>query len=311
MGIINRPHDRFFKESLSDPQTAGDFLRQYLPQNLLALIDLQTLIPEKVSFIEPDLQESFSDLLYKANIEGYPGYIYFLFEHKSYRSPRIALQLLKYMLNIWNRKIAGQDDKLPVIIPLVIYHGKEPWNIPLKLSGLIAREKELPDELKIFIPDYQYLFYDLSPYGEKEIKGSLRLRIFLELLAAVLHQDYRHFNLTVKKILADFKQLEGENSEQALRYLETIIIYIMNVREDITMEDITRVSKNISLEGRERIMTLAERLLQEGIAKGMEEGRKKAAKNMLKMGLTLQKAAEAAELPLEEVLQLQKELNTK
>jgi predicted transposase YdaD len=46
----------------------------------------------------------------------------------------------------------------------------------------------------------------------------------------------------------------------------------MNVRDDFDMADIKQVSQDISLEGREKIMTLAERLLQEGMQKGILEG---------------------------------------
>src|SRR5699024_11605258 len=46
------------------------------------------------SFIEEGLQDSRSDLLYGAMIDGAKSYVYFLFEHKSYPTKDIALQLL-------------------------------------------------------------------------------------------------------------------------------------------------------------------------------------------------------------------------
>lgn len=39
MSIINNPHDKFFKETLSDIETTKDFMKNYLPKDLLSVID--------------------------------------------------------------------------------------------------------------------------------------------------------------------------------------------------------------------------------------------------------------------------------
>ncbi len=63
MGIINKPHDKFFKETLSDLETTKDFMKNYLPAELLQLIDLESISPQKDSFIEKELEEAFSRAL--------------------------------------------------------------------------------------------------------------------------------------------------------------------------------------------------------------------------------------------------------
>ncbi|WP_429160041.1 Rpn family recombination-promoting nuclease/putative transposase [Desulfitispora alkaliphila] len=52
---------------------------------------MNTLEPQKDSFINEELQEVFSDMLFRVNINNREGYIYFLFEHKSYTSKSISL----------------------------------------------------------------------------------------------------------------------------------------------------------------------------------------------------------------------------
>jgi len=47
---------------------------------------------------------------------------------------------------------------LPIIIPILIYHGKNKWNISTKLSDYI---EEIPKPIKKYIPDYEYEIYDL------------------------------------------------------------------------------------------------------------------------------------------------------
>ncbi|SHI17453.1 Rpn family recombination-promoting nuclease/putative transposase [Desulfosporosinus lacus] len=49
MCLIHKPHDKFFKETLSDIGTAKDFLQNYLPQEILDIIDLETITPQKDS----------------------------------------------------------------------------------------------------------------------------------------------------------------------------------------------------------------------------------------------------------------------
>ena len=80
MSLIHKPHDKFFKETLSDLQTAQDFLQNYLPRELLEFMDLETIALQKDSFIEKELEETFSDLLFQTKINHKDGYLYLLFE---------------------------------------------------------------------------------------------------------------------------------------------------------------------------------------------------------------------------------------
>lgn len=160
---VQNPHDRFFKETFGNVETAKDFLRNFLPEKLLHVIDVQTLEAQKDSYVSEDLQENHSDLLFKAHIAGEEGYIYLLFEHKSYPDRNISLQLLKYMTGIWQAKRKkANENKLPVIIPFVIYHGQAKWNVPVRFSGSLIGYEKLPAEVKSYVPDFSYLLYDLS-----------------------------------------------------------------------------------------------------------------------------------------------------
>lgn len=57
MEITNNPHDKFFKASFSDIDTAKDFLDNYLPSELRKRIDLGTLEAAKGSFVDQELEE--------------------------------------------------------------------------------------------------------------------------------------------------------------------------------------------------------------------------------------------------------------
>jgi predicted transposase/invertase (TIGR01784 family) len=78
-------HDSLFKETFGRPDIAADFLRNYLPAEISNLFNLDGLKQQRETFIDAELQEHFSDLLYQAPLrDGRSAYIYLLFEYKSY-----------------------------------------------------------------------------------------------------------------------------------------------------------------------------------------------------------------------------------
>ena len=148
---LSNPHDRFFKELFSRQEAARDFLQNYLPADVAQLLDLASLEISKDSFIDADLQEHFSDLLYTVALrDGRQSYVYVLFEHKSYPEELIAFQLLKYMVKIWDQSLK-QAGSLQPIIPLVIYHGQRRWSIAPEFSALF----DLAEPLKSYLPNFQ------------------------------------------------------------------------------------------------------------------------------------------------------------
>ncbi len=61
-------HDLFFKQSLSEPGVAADFVRQYLPQSVVETLDLESVQLLSGSFVEERLRGSQSDLLFQVGL---------------------------------------------------------------------------------------------------------------------------------------------------------------------------------------------------------------------------------------------------
>jgi hypothetical protein len=173
-------------------------------------LDLNDIELTKGSFVDQELQETFTDMLYKTNLNQKEAYLYFLFEHKSRIHQTITLQLLKYMLNIWELVAKQNPGELPVIIPLLIYHGRQKWNVGLKLTDLLP---QIPSQVKKYVPDYEYILYDLSTYTEKDIRGEIKQRLFLEMLAGIFQEDFAE---RIKKILELANELEKKNRSNRL-----------------------------------------------------------------------------------------------
>lgn len=271
---IQNPHDKFFKETMGNVETAKDFLINYLPESLKQVVNLDTLKPQKDSFISPELEESFSDLLFQVEISGQESYLYFLFEHKSYPDKGLALQLLKYMVEIWEEKMDKEHaEKLPIIIPLVVYHGAPNWRTPSSLGDMLRGYDALPENLKIYVPNFDHVLYDISIYTNEDIKGKAQTRILLTLLRDIFTKDGDKLQKSIIQSIHYLNELEDRQT--GTEYLETIMRYILSAGKSLTKRNVEKMITQIEMnypEGSEVTMTMAEMWMEEGREEGREEG---------------------------------------
>jgi hypothetical protein len=134
-----------------------------------------------------ELAEYYSDILYKVNLtDGSQGFIYVLFEHKSYFDRFVHLQLLEYMVKIWRLYIKQQEKKpyyLPIVIPLLVCHARKEWpDDTVRLASLLSGPVE---DLTGYIPDFGLELYDLHRFSDDEIKGTIIGRVILLLLYSI------------------------------------------------------------------------------------------------------------------------------
>lgn len=117
----NAKHDEVFKKSMENPLVAQEFINNYLPKDILKIIDTKTLKLEKETFIEDDLTKSYSDVLLSCKFNKQDGYIFFLLEHQSSPEHFMALRLFKYMLNICSQYLTKYPEakQMPVIYPTI------------------------------------------------------------------------------------------------------------------------------------------------------------------------------------------------
>ena len=310
MKVVQTPHDKFFKETIGKVEVAKDFLKNYLPESISKIIDMNTLDPQKDSFINKELEEIFADMLFRVNINDKEGYIYFLFEHKSYTSKNTSFQLLKYMMEIWGNKIGnGKIDKLPMIIPIVIYHGNNNWNIGNTFGERIEGYKSLPQNVQKYIPDYEYLLYDLSKYTDEEIKGIAQVKIMMTIFRDIFIKDNQGLIESIFKAVEYLEELEDK--ETGIRYFETLMRYIFSARTNMTKDNADVIMNKLETtypEGSEVVMTLAERFREEGMEEGAKKSIEKVVKKSIIKGLTTEDIIEITGLKKEKIEEIRKRM---
>ena len=281
------PHDRFFKESWSRAEVARDFLTYYLPAKIVDLLDIDTLDLSKDSFVDKELREYFSDLLYKVELrDGRAVYVYVLLEHKSYLEPLIAFDLLRYMVEIWNLllKRAKAGEKLPAIIPMVLYHGRGGWHIAQDFRSLIADD----GKLERYLPDFHYELCDLSDFDDEEIKGAVVLRVAMLLFKYVFRDELLD---RLPGILGLLRELTDKRS--GLEYLETVLRYLSSGTDKVDKDDLRQAVETALPEIGGKVMsTIAETWVEEGMQKGLQQGIQQGVQQGIQQG-RLQSTREA------------------
>ncbi|WP_459943214.1 Rpn family recombination-promoting nuclease/putative transposase, partial [Deferrisoma palaeochoriense] len=163
MADLQSPHDRFFRDLFARPDAAREFVRHYLPEELTKALDLDTVATVPGTFIDPGLRSHQADAVFTVGLkEGGEAFVYVLIEHKSYPDRLTALQVLRYVVRLWEKALRETAEPgLPPVIPVVLYHGRPSWRVPERLSELL----DAPESLRAYQPEFRYLLCDLGRYS--------------------------------------------------------------------------------------------------------------------------------------------------
>ncbi len=131
--VSQTPHDAVFRQMLMHQAVAKDFA-VVSPAPFLAICELDSLQLVSGSFVEEDLRASYSDILYSLRTRHGPA-MYALIEHQSTPDKLMAFRLLRYALAAMQRHLDAGHDTLPLVVPILFYHGKVS---PLALGPQLA-----------------------------------------------------------------------------------------------------------------------------------------------------------------------------
>ncbi len=271
MAEIDNPHDKFFKEVFGQPDIAADFIANYLPAEVVAELDLSAPELVKDSFIDAKLQEHFSDLLYKVKLRGAKteAFIFFLLEHKSTPDAWVALQILRYLLEIWEQEKLAGAKKLPPIFPVVFYHGNSKWRFPVNFNALVDFSGR--EHLQPFVPEYRYFLCDLSQLDHSQWSGDSALQTAMLMMKNIRRRQLRIYLRSVITRIA----------KQPKDFFQACLTYISNAAEYVSLKELDTLLREVltGKKGVDFMPTIAQTLRQEGRQEGRQE---EAARNALR-----------------------------
>lgn len=302
------PHDAVFKAFLTHPETARDFLQLHLPSSLLRVCNLDTLKLESGSFIEDDLRACYSDVLYSLDTARGDGYVYCLIEHQSRPDKTMAFRLMRYAIAAMQRHLEAGHERLPLVIPLMFYHGQtSPY--PYSLDWLA-----LFDEPQLARQLYGSAFplVDVTVIPDDDIMQHRRMAVLELLQKHVRQRDLAELLDRLVTLL-----LTGYTTDEQLT---SLLSYMLQVGETHSPAALLRQLAERVPHHEDKIMTIAERLKEEGraqgiaigIEKGRQEGRQegehlaaiKIARTLLASGLDQATVMNATGLTADELAQI-------
>ncbi|MDE0239424.1 MAG: Rpn family recombination-promoting nuclease/putative transposase [bacterium] len=261
MSLPSQPHDTLFRAIVSAPPLASALLADYLPGPLAALLDPASP-PEHVegTFIDDEGARSQCDALFQVRLRtGDPLHIYVLLEHKSRIDEATPLQLLGYMVNIWRRDLVEGTGVPRPIIPLVFYHGRQEWRVPLSVAAMI----DAPEVLAPYVRDFAYTLHDLGRIAPERLSRDPEVCSALVTLAVATTTDLGEEDLD---LIGGALVAGGVMERVILRYLAAL--------PDLTPTAMETSLRRTQPERWEMLMgTMAETWIKEGRAEGRAEGK--------------------------------------
>lgn len=216
------------------------------------------------TFVDEHLRQTRGDRLFEVLLkDGSPAFVYVLLEHKSTPDIRTPLQMLGYMVRIWERYVAGQPDKrltLPAIIPLIVYHGQAPWSVPTSVIDCLAGDEQWVEHFRHF----RYIIRDIGRVDDARLSSRPHIR---SVLMALKYGSRENASL---EIIIDL--LSGLPGDSVL--LMQVARYILSVMKPLTIEDWISVVSAARPEEKDSMVSIAAQTwLTEGRNSGLKEGR--------------------------------------
>ncbi len=298
--VSQTPHDAVFRQMLMHQAVAKDFLQLYLPAPFLAICELDSLLLVSGSFVEEDLRASYSDILYSLRTRHGPGYVYALIAHQSTPDKLMAFRLLRYALAAMQRHLDAGHDTLPLVVPILFYHGKvSPWPWARNWQQLFA-----DPALAKALYSNDFPLVDLTVMPDNQIARHRRMAMLELLQKHIRHRDLAELQVPLIALMTQGYLTEAQ--------LNTLLRYMLQAGTTEHPGALIRTLAAQSPRHKELMMTIAEWLEEKGRKQGLQEGEQEGreaatrsiAARMLARGLERQTVQELTGLSDEELAAL-------
>ena len=297
---IQTRHDLFFRKAMSNKLASREFMNSHLPETLKKLVDTSSLHLEQESFVEDELKNSISDVLFSVKLnDGSDGYIYILLEHQSSSDKWMALRLQKYMINVCDKHLADNPEakKLPLVYPMVFYNGKGRYRSERNFWNLFNK-KELAKEF--WTSDHQLI--NVHDIPDDELKQQSFAGLMQFLMKHIHDRDLINIWRDLMKDAIINKVIEVDVGYDYLRIAFRYIATRLNRDNIANIEELWKSTTREKSEG--NMISVAEEWAMQGLQQGKMEEKVHMAKIMIEKHLDLAFIADITGLDMTQIQQL-------
>lgn len=262
------PHNSFFAFAFGQKVHATGLLRAVLPPEVSRRLDWRSLTRKQASFVDAKLRWLHSDLLFSVRTldTGEQILVYTLIEHQSTPHALMAYRVLRYVVRICDEHLKAKRDhrNVPLVVPVVIYNGAEPWNAARSLRELFRAPGPLVDAVAPYVPQCGYLLVDLRHRDAD--------RILEEMLTALGKVAFRAMELAGDDdaVLEGVRRMKDALTEMMAEpdgagALGALLRYLLATHERIDRSKLERaVVEALDPKAGENIVTVYDQLIEEG-----------------------------------------------
>lgn len=295
---INHIHDKTFRKILDYKKEFTIFINKIF--NLEEKLEEKDIEKYNRKFVSVDYTNQESDVIYKLKNKE----IFILVEHQTKIDKKMPIRILKYELEIIRSRM-DENNRLefPIIIPIVLYTGKQRWNAKINYPSYNSELARYRGIKKV-----EYNLVDINDYTIEDLykENSILTKIMILEKSNKYIEIINNVDKIVNKVY-DSKLYTQTQKEMLLNILNNTMINIVGNKK---MKEY-----KIKLEGGENMLALYEMIenerneiystgIKEGKVKGKIEGIKAIAKKMLRMKFdkdTIMKATGIKEEELEKM----------
>ena len=284
---LSRPHDKYFRSVFSNEADAAGLLRAYVPAAVARPLRWSTLTWIPGRFVSSGWHDSESDLLFSIEREptaqqpvATPVLLYVLLEHRSSPDPWMPLRVLNYCTQVWMRwrKTHPNDAGLPLIVPLVFYHGAEPWPYQREFAELFSNAA--PQWR--WVPRFEHLLIDQTQRGPGLVPGGLVARLAQIALMAAFRKAREELFEWAARLMGELYRVQGDRAfEEVIKHVE----YLLATQPDKHLATFAAaLRRNVPGRGGD-VMNYMQQLIERGRREGLQEGLQEGIQKGIQKGI--------------------------
>lgn len=209
--------DNSYKQIFSHPEMVQDLLCGFVREKWVEQLDFSTLEKVGGSYVTDDVRNREDDIIWRIRWGTQWIYLYILLEFQATIDHFMAVRIGGYVHLLYQDLIKSgaikPGEKLPPILPLVLYNGKDPWTAPMEVNDLIS---PVPSGLDPFQPRMRYLLIDETRYADSELE-SLR-----NLAAALFRLEKSRKKEDLQRVLRELIEWLKAPEKESLRRSFTV-----------------------------------------------------------------------------------------
>jgi len=167
---MSKSHDSSYKFLFSNPELVRDLIVGFIPDAWLHSLDYSTLEKVPGSYISDDFKQREDDIVWRVKVGGEWLYLYLLIEFQNTVDKYMALRMMVYIGLLYQDLIKRgdvlADNRLPPILPIVLYNGNQRWTSVTDVADLIPLVPGLVEQFK---PRLKFLLIDENTYSDSQL----------------------------------------------------------------------------------------------------------------------------------------------